>query len=243
VFNARDARKYQPADFTDPENVELLSKQSGTDHAFAVNAGVLWNVSSDWVVGGSFRQGPKFEFSTDTRRGAASGIPGDIVRQTSDNPFRVPDTYSIGVLYRPSELWRLSVEYDRVQYHQLIDDLRDTAFYENNQESLVVLGRIRVNDSNQIRVGGEYLALLSGNRSLAFRAGLWHDPNHQAYFDGDPATGLPAPRWSLLFPRRDGNVYISGGIGFTTRRHFQLDGAVESSGQSHTFSISSVWRF
>jgi long-subunit fatty acid transport protein len=245
VFNARDHRKYQPADFTDPDNVELVSRQFGTDHAFAVNAGVLWNVSSQWVLGASFRQGPKFEFSTETRRGAASAAPGEIVPNPSDrpNPFRVPDTFSLGLSYRPSELWRFGVEYDRVQFHQLIDDFRTTAFYPGSPEGAVVSARMRLDDSNQIRFGGEYLLLLPGSRSLAFRGGLWYDPSHQTYFDGDPATGLPAPRWAILFPRRDGSMHYSGGIGFTTRRHFQIDAALDLSELIDTLSVSGVWRF
>lgn len=245
VFSARGAQKYLPANFADPANVELVSRQFGTDHAVAVNAGVLWNMSPQWAFGGSFRQGPKFEFSTETTRGDASGVPGQRVEGPTDepNPFRVPDTYSAGAVYRPGELWRLSVEYDRVQFHQLIDDFRDTAFFAGSPEGVVVAARMKMDNSNQIRGGGEYLLLLPESRTLAFRGGVWWDPNHQAYFDYDPATGRPAPRWAVLFPRRDGQVHVSGGVGFTTRRHFQLDAAFDLSDLVDTFSISSVWRF
>ena len=243
VFNARDDQKYQPANFADPQNVELVSRQFGSDHAFAINAGALWNVSTQWVLGASFRQGPRFAFATETKRGAASGGPGEIVVAQADNPFRVPDTFSVGLLYKPNELWRLSVEYDRVQNHQLIEDFRNTALFAGNPEDVVVSARMRLNNSNQIRIGGEYLALLPGGRGLAFRGGVWYDPNHQTYFDADPSTGLPAPRWAVLFPRRDGNAHVSGGIGFTTRRHFQLDAAVDVSDLVDIFSLSSVWRF
>ncbi len=242
VFNARDALKYQPPNFA-PENIELISRQFGTDHELAINAGVLWDISDQFVAGFSFRQGPEFEFSTQTVRGEGSAVPGETVKEEDENPFHVPDTFSVGVLYRPTDVWRVSFEYDRVQYHQLIDDFRSTAFFPGNSEDDVVSARMRLNDSNQLRVGGEYLALLPASRVLALRAGVWHDPSHQTYFDSDPATGLPAPRWAVLFPRRDGSFHFTGGVGFTTRRHFQLDFAVDFSDFVDTYALSTVFRF
>jgi hypothetical protein len=110
-------------------------------------------------------------------------------------------------------------------------------------EDVVVSSRMRVNDSNQVRFGGEYLMLLSGSRVVAFRGGVWYDPSHKTYFDGDPATGRPAPRWAVLFPRGDASVHLSAGIGLTTRRHFQVDAAVDFSDLVDTFALSTVWRF
>lgn len=243
VFNARDSQKYQPANFSNPQNVELVSRQFGTDYAVAVNAGVLWDVSRQWAFGASFRQGPRFQFSTETVRGGGSAVPGEIVAAQDDNPFKVPDTFSVGAVYRPSEHWRISTEYDRIQFHQLIDDFRNTAFFSGSPEGAVVASRMRLNDSNQFRVGAEYFVLLPDAQSLSFRGGAWHDPNHQTYFDGDQSTGLPAPRWAILFPRRDGNIHVTGGVGFTTRRHFQLDAAVDLSTLVDTFAVSAVWRF
>ena len=72
----------------------------GEDHAWAVNAGVLWDISPRWVVGASFRQGPQFEFSTSTFSGPRTGsIP--IVAQP-DNPFHVPE-HSVSVSYIGSQ--------------------------------------------------------------------------------------------------------------------------------------------
>jgi long-chain fatty acid transport protein len=243
VFDHRLAKKYLPANFADPENVDLVSRQFGTDHALAMNAGVLWDVSRHWALGASFRQGARFRFSTRTVRGQASGGPGDLVAEQDDNPFKVPDTFSVGVVYRPSEHWRISTEYDRIQFHQLIDDFRNTAFVRGSPEAAVVSAGIRLNNSNQFRVGAEYFVLLPGARSLSLRGGAWYDPNHQTYFDADRTTGLPAPGWAILFPRREGNAHVSGGLGFTTSRHLQFDAAVDLSTLVDTFAVSAVWRF
>ncbi len=241
VFTARDGQKYLPPHFADPENLELIGSQSGDDHAWAANAGVLWDVSSRWAVGASFRQGPSFEFATSTVTGPREG--SRLIVAQSDNPFRVPDTFSVGVLHRLTNFWHLSFEYDRVNYHQLIDDFRNTALRPGDPESDLVASGVRLDSANQLRFGAEYLWLTPGSRVLAFRGGVWTDPSAQAYFDADPATGLPAPRWAVLLPRRDGTVHLTGGLGFTTRRHFQIDAAVDFSEFVNTLSVSTVWRF
>ena len=142
-----------------------------------------------------------------------------------------------------TDFWRLSFEYDRTNYHQLIEDFRNTSLFPGDPEGELALTRLRLNNADQFRVGAERLLLVAGGRVLAFRGGVWYDPNHQMYFDGDPATGLPAPRWAVLFPKRDGAVHVSGGAGFTTRRHLQFDVAVDFSEPVDTLSISGVWRF
>ena len=236
-----DVRADLPPHFADPENLELIGSQSGDDHAWAANAGVLWDVSSRWAVGASFRQGPSFEFATSTVTGPREG--SRLIVAQSDNPFRVPDTFSVGVLHRLTNFWHLSFEYDRVNYHQLIDDFRNTALRPGDPESDLVASGVRLDSANQLRFGAEYLWLTPGSRVLAFRGGVWTDPSAQAYFDADPATGLPAPRWAVLLPRRDGTVHLTGGLGFTTRRHFQIDAAVDFSEFVNTLSVSTVWRF
>ena len=241
VFTARGGQKFEAANFADPDNLELIGTQTGEDNAWAINAGILWDVTPRWVAGASFRQGPKFEFSTSTVSGPAGG--NAVIGSQTDNPFNVPDTFSVGVLHRLTDFWHLSLEYDRVNYHQLIDDFRNTGSPAGDPEGELVGERVILNNANQVRLGVERLALTSGSRVLAFRGGVWYDPNHQTYFDADEATGLPIPRVAVLLPKRDGSLHVSGGFGFTTRRHFQLDVAVDFSDLVDTFSISSVWRF
>ena len=50
VFTARDAQKYQPPNYADPENLEVTATQTGDDRAWAVER---WNpVGSDAAMGG-----------------------------------------------------------------------------------------------------------------------------------------------------------------------------------------------
>ena len=86
VFTARDAQKYQPPNFADPQNLEVISTQTGDDRAWAANAGVLWDVTPRWVVGASFRQGPTFEFSTRTVLGPRAGSVPVVSRRRQSVP-------------------------------------------------------------------------------------------------------------------------------------------------------------
>ena len=241
VFSARDEKKYSEPDFTDPENIEGIATQTGADHAAAINAGLLWKISPRWDVGASFRQGPQFKFSTTLTPGPR--YPATRAVAQTDVPFHVPDTFSLGVAHRLTNFWRVSFEYDRVNYHQLIDDFRNVLFEPGNPETDLVAQLVRLNNANQLRLGAERLLLLPGSRVLALRGGFWYDPNHVMYVDTDQLTGLPAPRWALLHPKRDGMPHVSAGVGFTARNHLQLDVAVDVSELVDTVAVSAVWRF
>jgi long-chain fatty acid transport protein len=241
VFSARDGLWYETPQFIEPDNIEGITRQTGDDHGWGANGGILWKAPRRWTVGASVRLGPRFEYRSTLTAGPR--YPPERNKDESGNPFRVPDTYSLGVAHWVSDLWQVSFEYDRVNYHQLIDDFRDTVFEPGNAESAVVAARVRLNNANQLRIGVERLFLFSGSRVLALRGGAWYDPNHQIYYDVDEETGYPLPRWSLLNRKRDGSPHVSVGVGFTTSRHFQLDAAVDLSDLMNTLAVSTVWRF
>jgi hypothetical protein len=198
-----------------------------------------------WTAGASFRQGPKFQFLAQTVTGLANpGKPGDVFVNVPDNPFRVPDTYAFGLAFRPSIAWRIGAEYDRVMFAQLIEDFRDTATRAGDPEGATIADRLRINNANQARVGVEYARVVFGDGLIAFRGGGWYDPSHQPTFEvDDPSTGFPAPRWAVVFPKRDGSVHWSAGIGFATHRHFQFDAAIDRSDSVSTLAVSTIWRF
>jgi long-subunit fatty acid transport protein len=244
VYASRGDLKYLPAQFGNPANIELVSSQGGEDSAWGANAGVIWDVAEHWVAGASFRQGPKFRLAAQSTTGPANlQGPGVIAVNVADDPFKVPDTFASGLTFRPSNAWRVSVEYDLVRFSQLASELKNTSSPPNNPEGTLLTERLHADSANQLRLGGEYLANVLGDKVAALRGGIWYDPQHQLYFQADnSATGYPAPRWTLYFPQRDGNVHLSAGLGFSTR-HFQVDAAADFSSAVNTFSVSTLWRF
>ena len=111
-------------------------------------------------------------------------------------------------------------------------------------EGILALERITIDDSLQIRLGAEYSMPVWSGRLLSVRGGFWHDPVHLPYYRvDDEATGYPAPMWALLFPKRDGDSHVAGGIGFSTYRHLQFDVAFDHSKSVGTIAASVIYRF
>lgn len=253
VFTARLDKKFTAVTFAEPDDLELTSTQKGDDNDFAVNVGLVWEVHDKWSIGASYRQGPEFSFRVETiirPRIVGTGGPEPVFGPGVDrfaaletaNPFKVPDTYAVGIVFRPSDPWRISLEYDRVQYSQLIEEFRDVSGQEPN-EVAVMKERIRINDANQFRIGAEYAAALS-RIQLMFRGGAWYEPEHRMHFEiDDPATGLPLPRWALNFPKGQDDVHVTAGFGLALSRHFQIDVGADFGDVVRTLSLSSIWRF
>ena len=247
VYSARGAKKFQAADFSD-DNLELDATQQGNDHAWAANVGVLWDISDEWAVGASFRQGPKFTFHARTVTGPQNALEtnlpvGTVVADVDDNAFNVPDTYAVGVVFRPSIPWRIGFEYDRVNFGQLFDDFRNVAVPPGDPEGPLFEQQGRLDDADQFRLGAEYTWFFQSESAVALRGGVWHNPQHQTYFESDPATGLPAPRWALLFAKRSGQVHWTSRAGVVLGQHLQIDASIDFSDPGDTFAVSSVWRF
>jgi long-subunit fatty acid transport protein len=256
VFAARDELHYSEPSFAFPENLELEATQAGTDRAFAFTLGLLWQASNRLSFGASYRQGPRFNFEMTTTIGDAHPCvgakwtrwpdacaerlePGLVAAWDGENPFKVPDTWAVGLAFRPVETLTLSFEYDRTQFSQLIDELGDPA-RPSPQESEAVLQRIELDDSNRFRFGLEYLKLFK-KRILALQLGAWYDPEHQMRFEADdPETGYPAPRWAVLFPRGENAWHLTAGVGFVFSEHLQLDSAFDWSDPTRTVSVSVV---
>ena len=150
---------------------------------------------------------------------------------------------AFGFSHRPSDYWRVGFEYDRVKYGQIADEFRVVTEPESVASQLI-LDRVKIRDVNQWRMGLEWVTAIFTDKVLALRGGAWYDPQHQHYFKvDDPATGFPWPRSALNIRKGENARHFSGGIGFTTSRHFQVDAAVDFSGPVSTFALSSVWRF
>jgi long-subunit fatty acid transport protein len=267
VYGDRNEKKYLPADFS-PANLELEGTEQGTDSALAINLGALWKVTDNWTVGGSFRQGPKFSFTAQTARRVGlvplfrgiDVLPStgtcpvttpqvcDRIVDVTDNAFHVPDTYAAGAVWRPSIYWRIAFEYDRVNFSQLVEEFRQVASGPDalglDPEGAFAAERTFVDDANQLRVGVERTWKLTPRFTFAARGGVWYDPQHQPYFKvNDPATGMPAPRWALLFPKQSDQTHGTAGAGLVLGQRLQIDAAFDLSKVVDTFAVSTVVRF
>jgi long-subunit fatty acid transport protein len=243
VYGLKPDTKYQPANFADA-NLALTGVQNGSDHGFGANIGVKWALSDQWAVGASFRKAPTFHYSVQTTTGPGnSGVSGVTFVNSAADPFHVPDTAALGVAFKPVPVFRVAFEYDRIQYSQLANGLQNTSTPAGDPEGARLLERLRLDDANVARAGGEYVFVV-GSTVVALRGGGWYDPPHRLVFQTDnESTGLPIPRWAIYFPETSGSAHGSAGGGVVLRRRLQIDGAVDWSGEMRTYSLSMVWRF
>ena len=103
---------------------------------------------------------------------------------------------------------------------------------------------LTIDDAWRARFGVEYVLLFGYGNVIAFRGGVWYDSDHRARFTPDDTnTGMPAPRWALLFPPGEGTTHFTGGVGFVLQPHFQIDAAIDWSDTRDTISVSANWKF
>lgn len=210
-----------------------LASQKGSDGAFSYNVGALWIPNDRWSVGAVFRNGPSFNYHYDTHR---IGIPQALSSGTTD--FTVPDVFSIGIGFRPSDAWRLSFDASRVFYS-------DHVKHVVTQSAGAPVDYLTINDATELRAGAEYTAI-NAKRPYSIRFGAWHEPDHQMYFNGTvvPFTGTALTPEELqnntraaLFVRGKDAMHYSFGYGVVFKK-LQLDAAVDLSTRADVLSIS-----
>ncbi len=102
------------------------------------------------------------------------------------------------------------------------------------------LSNFEIDDADELHLGFEYLL----DRSVAFRAGAWYDPDHQLAYDfggRDPESLAPEDRFGFRFPEGEDEIHFTAGLGVVFSR-VQLDFALDHSDRADIFSLSGVFR-
>ncbi len=220
-------------DFTNDPLVNVQTQQ-GDDTDWGVAAGFLWESrEKTWSVGGVYRQGPDFTFQARSEPG--DGALLDFEPREQEAAFHVPDVYGVGLAYRPTDALRLALDYDRILYSQLNDDLVDIFDLATlSPGASAELDHFIIKDTGETHLGIEY-ALLQHWPVLTLRAGAWHEPEHILTFDGNN-DGFRA-----VFRHRGDQMHYTAGAGLALRR-IQLDVAVDHSERSSVFCLSAGFR-
>ena len=208
---------------------------SGSDHV-AVNAGMLWKINRKFSVGAVYRQGPTFHpqaFVVTTNFSGSTGAT-----------FHVPDVYGLGLTLRPTDLFTVSFDYNRVRYSVLTKDFTDI-FQANGPGPST---DFKVDDGNVFRLGLQYVVPL-GTNVMALRAGAWRDPDHRIRFTpqvlptDNAQTALGKAAEGALFRAGKNEYHYTGGIGIVLGEHFQLDAAADFATSVKTGALSAVFRY
>jgi long-chain fatty acid transport protein len=228
-------QSFGPPNFA-PGNVNNQQTQEGTDDQWGFTAAFAQKIGEKLRVSYAFRKGPRFRFKA-VNRGGPEFNNVDTIFASADGVFRVPDTLSMGVTFRPTEAALFSIDYTRVRYPVMKDGF---AFVLTYPPPGPTSENFNWKDAHEIHAGFEYVLNPKENR-IALRLGGWYDPHHNMFFDGSTniAAGLP----SLRFPRRKDTYHGSAGLGILLAQNIELDAAVDVSKRITTASVSAAYRF
>ena len=228
---------YGPPDYS-AGNVFNYQEQVGEDNKYALNLGFMWDLSSRVSLGGVFRSGPEFKFKARSIAGSDNVQPPGTVFTDVTADFNVPDVYGLGLAFRLSDAATLAMDWVRVEYSVLTEDMVNLFTEDLDAASQ----RLEIDDGDEFHVGFEYV-FINPKMPVAIRLGSWLDPDHRIAFQGDPGDDQNLQNQATLFRPGDDEWHYSVGIGLIFGERFQLDAAADFSEFVDTLSLSGVVRF
>ena len=207
-------------------NIRNVITQSGDESAWGFNFGFLWRPSDAFSLGGVYRSVPKFDYKSTLERIDPHGDP-TILEPT----FDLPDVYGLGIAIRPVNRVTITLDYDRVLYSQLADNMVDAS-----GNTAIDVDKYVVDDANEIHVGFEYV-ILTPKVVIPLRVGAWLDPDHKIKYKGQFAEER------AYFSGGEDEWHYTGGFGIAVGKRFQIDAAYDHSKLVKTGSLSAVIRF
>ena len=227
-FGLRDNNLGGTDDFFGASSYQFVSSTefiNGEDTAFGLNIGASINPNDKFRIGASYRQGPKFDIDYHRNDSDGALISG------GESQFKVPDVIGLGVLVKPMPALNVTVDYRRVQYSQVTEDM-NAGFPDVDPDDY------GIDDGNEFRVAGEYLFtnLPSPLSAIAVRGGYWHDPDHRIRYNGAFSAD------TILFPAGKDAEHVTFGGGIVFEK-VQFDVGFDRAETVNTFSVSAVLRF
>lgn len=218
-------------DPVDRSRVTATATQDGSGVALGANIGVLWSPREGFRVGALFRRGPGFAFTQ------VDDVPLNDLHLERTGRFKVPDVFGVGVEWRVSESLRLLADYDRVQYSQLKGDFIDLQAVATGREA-----QLRIDDGNEVHAGGEYTVL--GSRwPLAFRGGVWFDPDHSVRYVPTAQNDAIDVLMTATLPGGADLVHYAFGAGVALASRVEVNAAADLSARTRYVTVSTVFRF
>ena len=222
------------------------------DDAPAASLGLLWRPVERWRFGASYRGGAELDADYSQTCGTTpTGARPVLCRSlrirdgepipslSGSTTFKVPDVLSAGAAWSITDRVTAAVQWDRIEYSQLADGLRNSLTVRSDIE------RYEIEDADDLHFGLEWLTRTAGGRVVAWRGGTWLEQEHSLSYTGGivPDTGREQLAAALFATPVDDEWHLTGGVGFTLGSRFQIDAAADLSEYRQTYQLSSVTRF
>jgi long-chain fatty acid transport protein len=203
--------------------------QNGDGISLGGSVGVLWAINPKVRLGAVYRSGPVFDFEVTQRSGPGSP------ETRSDGEFRVPNTFSAGLVVRPTDTLTLTTEYTRVSYSRLEEDFVVAQGTQGRGDQFFV------EDGNEFHAGVEYV-LANVPKTPALRVGAWYDPDKSVQFRTVSGDSLDE-RLAVALSQGEAVVHYTFGGGLSLSPRFELNAAADLSKRTRVGSASIVVRF
>lgn len=209
-----------------------------SDTAAGAIFGVLFKPDKKLSIGAVYNTGSKFQLTTKVV-GEFNTNP-HVEDLTGNYPidYVIPARYSAGIAYKVSDHFTTGFDASRTRYSQQITDkfLILSFRYATTKENYFI------NDVSEFHAGGEYRLYRRGS-VIAFRGGLFTDPDHQLHFRALPGTDQLAVnvlsfRFNSLPQHTDVGFTFGGGVAIKNR--IQIDTAFSFSRDSDEIVLSFV---
>ncbi len=243
VFSPRDIRAIEPFIGTTVAAVSV----DGDDGALNFTAGLLFRATDRFSVGAVYKRQPKFDY--DYRLEGLDTNFEPVPPETGGADFNIPDSFGVGLSFKATETFTISLEVNRVRYSELTDDFE--VFFGNlNDESGATQ---TIGDTTEYRVGAEYI-FVDLRFPIALRAGFRNEPYHGLqntnldtqilfrYLNEFGNFVQDARQTIFLRQFAEDENHVTFGFGFTFSRAFTLDAAADIAEESRSYTLSGVYR-
>ncbi len=222
IYDDTDGDRYSDSVFTEASDAKIY-----------FNAGILANPNGKLSGGLVFKKGGEFEFdyfASSDNSGPNFGFIG-LLDAEGKAKLTIPDSFGLGLSYRPGSQWLLSADAVHVKYSQLgktnfrLSPFVQLALADPGRFGAVTITRPDdFEDVTQLHLGAEYT--LVRKTPISFRAGFYNEPD----YDGDADT-------------ESGANYVTFGGGVVLQNRLQIDAAVSLSSIQKEGLLSAVLRF
>ncbi len=224
------------SDFWVNEQEVTAFGEENEDRVVAGSLGFEWKITERWRLGGVYRQGPEFEFSTSNTLGPDNS--SQRVFASGTGIFKVPDVTGLGIAYK-STSFRVLFDWVHIKYSQLTEN---TANVFGSSEMSEAAAGLTLDDGHELHLGFEYVWANIKN-PIAVRVGSWLDPDHRIRYEG-PFNTSQQQGTALIFRPGDDELHYSAGAGVSfSDGRFELNVAADFSERIDTASASLVVRF
>ncbi|CAM2008279.1 OmpP1/FadL family transporter [Acanthopleuribacter pedis] len=223
----------------------------GDDGAISANIGLLYTPNERFSVGFAYKQQPEFDYDHRTSGLRTDDLSFDpLPVENGSAVFSMPDSFGAGFSFKPTDVFLVTLEVNRVMYSEMSDDFH-TFFGAPNDPAD---NRQVVSDTTEYRAGMEYI-LVNLQNPLSLRAGYYLEPYHALQNEKldtqilfaytNPAGDLALDFRNNAFLQRfaEDQNHITFGAGMSFGQHFAIDLAADIADRSESYSLSGIYRF